>query len=31
MPGKIYDAISKTYGFMCDINTSKVAEAELYY
>lgn len=31
MPGKIYDAISKTYRFMGDINISKAAEAELYY
>lgn len=30
MPGKIYDAINKTYRFMCNINISKEAEAELY-
>lgn len=31
MPGKIDDAISKTWRFMCDINISKTAEAEQYY
>jgi len=31
MPGKIYDAISETYRFMCNINISRAVEAELYY